>query len=90
MKNKLLIILASTALVAIVGIVAGLGLAGAFNSEDTSSARANNPASIDNLKPLSPTARADPERNLVQADPNYEEELRQAFLELRNGTFLNG
>ena len=83
MKNKLLITLSSIALVAIVGIVAGLGLAGAFNSEDTSSAGVNNPDPIANLEPLSPTLGADTPQNLVEPEPDYEEELRQAGISTR-------
>ena len=83
MKNKLLITLASIGLVATVGIVAGLGLAGAFDSEDVSSAGVINPDPVGDPEPLSPTAGADTAQNLVQPDPNYEEELRRAGISTR-------
>ncbi len=83
MKNKLLITLASIGLVATVGIVAGLGLAGAFDSEDVSSARVINPDPVGDPEPLSPTAGADTPQNLVEPDPNFQEELRRAGISTR-------
>ena len=72
MKNKLVISLVSIAVVAIVGIAAGLGLAGAFNSEDTSSAGINNPDPVGDLKPSGPAETADPGllRLLVAGSPD--------------------
>ena len=78
MKNKLLISLGTIGLVALVGIVAGLGLAGAFNSADIPAAGVDNPTSIINPKLLAPPEVPDTSQNLVEPDPNYEEELRQA------------
>ncbi len=83
MKNKLLITLASIGLVATVGIVAGLGLAGAFDSEDVSSAGVINPDPVGDPEPLSPTAGADTPQNLVEPDPNFQEELRRAGISTR-------
>ena len=83
MKNKLLITLSSIGLVAIVGIVAGLGLAGAFDSEDVSSAGVINPDPVGDPEPLSPTAGADTPQNLVEPDPNFQEELRRAGISTR-------
>ncbi len=83
MNNKLVISVASIAVVAIVGIVAGLGLAGAFNSEDTTSAGINNPDPVGDPKPSGPPEEGDPTGSLVQPDPNYEQELRQAGISTR-------
>ena len=70
MKTKLIISLVALGLVAIVGTVAGLGLAGTFGSGDIPSARAAQPAAA------TPDAAVAP-------DPNFQEELRRAGISTR-------
>ena len=70
MKTKLIISLVALGLVAIVGTVAGLGLAGAFGSGDIPSARAAQPA-------------AAPPDAAVAPDPDFREELKRVRISTR-------
>ncbi len=70
MKTKLIISLVALGLVAIVGTVAGLGLAGAFGPGDIPSARSAQPA-------------ATTPDGAVAPDPDFREELRRARISTR-------
>ncbi len=69
MKTKLIISLVALGLVGIGGAVAGLGLAGAFDSDDSSAANVTRPATTFG--------------SLVAPDPNFEEELKRARISTR-------
>ena len=69
MKTKLIILLVALWLVAIIGTVAGLGLAGAFDSENSSPAGVARPANTS--------------ASLVAPDPNFQEKLKRAGISTR-------
>ena len=68
-KKKLLLSLVALGLMGIGGAVAGLGLAGAFDSDDSSAAKV--------------TRSATTSGSLVAPDPNLEEELKRARISTR-------
>ena len=70
MKTKLIISLVALGLVAAVGTGTGLGLAGTFDSDDSSPAKVERPAAT------TPSAAVEP-------DPNFQEELRSARISTR-------
>ncbi len=68
-KTKVILSLVALGLVGIGGAVAGLGLAGAFDSDDSSPARVARPATTSG--------------SLAAPDPNFEEELKRARISTR-------
>ena len=80
MKTKIIISLVALGLVGTLAAVAGLGLAGAFDSDDSSPARVARPAttSIPPLAPDNPTSGS-----LAAPDPNFQEKLKRAGISTR-------
>ena len=79
-KKKLLISLVALGLVAAVGTGTGLGLAGTFDSDDSSPAKVARPATTS----TPPLASDNPTSgSLVAPDPNFQEELKRAGISTR-------